>query len=132
MLAGLLYGIAEALITALLGSAYTQIVMFTAGHRGAGADAERPVRPRGGEEGMRRSARAIAVAGHRGPHARGVSSRVCGDGYYVFVLALVALTAIVGVGLNMLLGLTGQVSFGHVGFYAIGAYTVGHPHAARQ
>ena len=35
-----------------------------------------------------------------------------------------ALTAVVGVGLNILLGLTGQVSLGHVGFYAIGAYTV--------
>ena len=35
-----------------------------------------------------------------------------------------ALLAIVGIGLNVLLGLTGQVSFGHVGFYAIGAYTV--------
>ena len=40
-----------------------------------------------------------------------------------FVLALVALTAVVGVGLNVLLGLAGQVSLGHVGFYAIGAYT---------
>ena len=29
---------------------------------------------------------------------------------------------LVGVGLNVLFGLTGQVSFGHVGFYAIGAY----------
>ena len=46
------------------------------------------------------------------------------NGYYVFVLANVALLAIVGVGMNVLLGLTGQVSFGHVGFYAIGAYTV--------
>ncbi|MGE0034998.1 MAG: ATP-binding cassette domain-containing protein [Xanthobacteraceae bacterium] len=45
-------------------------------------------------------------------------------GYAPFVLALVALTAVVGVGLNILLGLTGQVSLGHVGFYAIGAYTV--------
>jgi branched-chain amino acid transport system ATP-binding protein len=44
--------------------------------------------------------------------------------YYVFVLATIALTAIVGIGLNVLFGLTGQVSFGHVGFYAIGAYTV--------
>ena len=43
--------------------------------------------------------------------------------YYVFVMAMLALTAIVGIGLNILLGLTGQVSFGHVGFYAIGAYT---------
>ena len=47
-----------------------------------------------------------------------------GQGYASFVLALVALTVIVGVGLNILLGLTGQVSLGHVGFYAIGAYTV--------
>ena len=46
------------------------------------------------------------------------------NNYYVFIMATLALTAIVGVGLNVLLGLTGQVSFGHVGFYALGAYTV--------
>jgi branched-chain amino acid transport system ATP-binding protein len=45
-------------------------------------------------------------------------------GYTPFVLAMVALTTIVGVGLNILVGLTGQISLGHVGFYAIGAYTV--------
>lgn len=46
------------------------------------------------------------------------------NGYLVFVLANVALLAIVGIGLNALMGLVGQVSFGHVGFYAIGAYVV--------
>ncbi|WP_296519703.1 branched-chain amino acid ABC transporter ATP-binding protein/permease [Rhodoplanes sp.] len=46
------------------------------------------------------------------------------EGYAPFVLALVALTVVVCVGLNILLGLTGQVSLGHVGFYAIGAYAV--------
>lgn len=46
------------------------------------------------------------------------------NGYWVFVLAQVALLTVVGVGLNVLIGLTGQMSFGHVGFYAIGAYTV--------
>ena len=46
------------------------------------------------------------------------------NSYYVYIMATLALTAIVGVGLNVLLGLTGQVSFGHVGFYAIGAYVV--------
>ncbi len=45
------------------------------------------------------------------------------NGYYVFVLANVALLALCGIGLNVLLGLSGQISFGHVGFYAIGAYT---------
>jgi ABC-type branched-subunit amino acid transport system ATPase component/ABC-type branched-subunit amino acid transport system permease subunit len=44
------------------------------------------------------------------------------NSYYVFIMATLALTAVVGIGLNVLLGLTGQVSFGHVGFYALGAY----------
>jgi ABC-type branched-subunit amino acid transport system ATPase component/ABC-type branched-subunit amino acid transport system permease subunit len=42
--------------------------------------------------------------------------------YYLYLLTVGALTVIVGVGLNVLIGLTGQVSFGHVGFYALGAY----------
>ena len=46
------------------------------------------------------------------------------DGYQLYVFALVGLTTMVGVGLNILLGLTGQISLGHVGFYAIGAYTL--------
>ncbi len=46
------------------------------------------------------------------------------NNYYVFVLANVALLAITGIGLNLLIGLSGQISFGHVGFYAIGAYAV--------
>ncbi len=44
------------------------------------------------------------------------------DGYSVLVLTLVALTTVVGVGLNVLIGLSGQISFGHVAFYALGAY----------
>jgi len=48
-----------------------------------------------------------------------------GDGYQCYIIALVGLTAIVGIGLNILLGLSGQISLGHVAFYAIGAYTVG-------
>ena len=46
------------------------------------------------------------------------------NGYHAFVLAQVALLALVGIGLNVLIGLSGQMSFGHVGFYAIGAYAV--------
>ena len=46
------------------------------------------------------------------------------NSYYVFVMATLALTAIAGIGLNVLLGLSGQISFGHVGFYALGAYAV--------
>lgn len=46
------------------------------------------------------------------------------NSYYVFVLASVALLAVVGLGMNVLLGLSGQISFGHVAFYAVGAYAV--------
>ncbi len=46
------------------------------------------------------------------------------NGYELYVLALVGLTTIVGVGLNVLLGMSGQISLGHAAFYAIGAYVV--------
>jgi ABC-type branched-subunit amino acid transport system ATPase component/ABC-type branched-subunit amino acid transport system permease subunit len=46
------------------------------------------------------------------------------NSYYVYIMATLALTAVVGTGLNVLLGLAGQVSFGHVGFYALGAYAI--------
>jgi ABC-type branched-subunit amino acid transport system ATPase component/ABC-type branched-subunit amino acid transport system permease subunit len=47
-----------------------------------------------------------------------------GNSYQVYIIATVGLTAIVGIGLNVLLGLNGQISLGHVAFYAIGAYAV--------
>lgn len=47
-----------------------------------------------------------------------------GNGYQLYILSLMGLTAIVGIGLNILVGMSGQISLGHVGFYAIGAYTV--------
>ncbi len=47
------------------------------------------------------------------------------DNYLTFILAMAALNVMVCVGLNILLGLSGQVSFGHVGFFAIGAYITG-------
>jgi branched-chain amino acid transport system ATP-binding protein len=50
---------------------------------------------------------------------------VRGNSYQTFVITTVGLTAIVGIGLNVLLGLSGQISLGHVAFYGIGAYTVG-------
>lgn len=43
-------------------------------------------------------------------------------GYGLLVMTLIALTTVVCSGLNILIGLSGQISFGHVAFYAIGAY----------
>ena len=43
--------------------------------------------------------------------------------YLIFIVNLIAIHIIVALGLNLLVGYTGQISLGHAGFYAIGAYT---------
>jgi branched-chain amino acid transport system permease protein len=44
--------------------------------------------------------------------------------YYYRVAALVWISALAAVGLNILMGYAGQVSLGHAGFFGIGAYAV--------
>src|SRR5690606_39193204 len=90
-------------------------------HSGTGAQARRSVRPRSGEKGM--NWRAILIGAPL--IALAAVAINYANGYHVYIISLVGLTAIVGIGLNILLGLTGQISLGHVGFYAIGAYTAG-------
>lgn len=48
---------------------------------------------------------------------------LAGGNYYAYLLNLMAIHAIVALGLNILVGYTGQISLGHAGFFAIGAYT---------
>lgn len=43
--------------------------------------------------------------------------------YYVYILSLMAVNTVIALGLNLLVGNTGQISLGHAGFVAIGAYT---------
>ena len=43
--------------------------------------------------------------------------------YFVFLASLVLVNAVVAIGLNLLSGYTHQLSFGHAGFLAVGAYT---------
>ena len=43
--------------------------------------------------------------------------------YFVFLASLIVVNAVVAIGLNLLSGYTHQLSFGHAGFLAIGAYT---------
>ncbi|HBB16814.1 MAG: ABC transporter permease [Syntrophus sp. RIFOXYC2_FULL_54_9] len=42
--------------------------------------------------------------------------------YYVYLLNIIMVHIILAVGLNILVGSTGQISLGHAGFFAIGAY----------
>lgn len=44
-------------------------------------------------------------------------------GYLVYLLNLIGIFGLVAIGLNLLIGLSGQSSLGHAGFFAIGAYT---------
>jgi branched-chain amino acid transport system permease protein len=44
---------------------------------------------------------------------------------YAYPFALFMVYSVVAIGLNLLVGFTGQISLGHAGFFAIGAYTVG-------
>src|SRR6476659_663807 len=46
------------------------------------------------------------------------------SGYYYRVAALVFVFALAAIGLNLLMGLAGQVSLGHAGFMWSGAYAV--------
>jgi branched-chain amino acid transport system ATP-binding protein len=43
--------------------------------------------------------------------------------YYLFVAMLIGISIVVATGLNILAGASGQVSLGHAGLYALGAYT---------
>ncbi|MGZ5154790.1 MAG: branched-chain amino acid ABC transporter permease [Caldimonas sp.] len=43
-------------------------------------------------------------------------------GYWLYLLTLTGAYGVVALGLNLLTGLSGQISLGHAGFFAIGAY----------
>jgi ABC-type branched-subunit amino acid transport system ATPase component/ABC-type branched-subunit amino acid transport system permease subunit len=46
------------------------------------------------------------------------------DAYYQLIMVQVLVWAIMGLGWNMLSGYSGMISFGHAGFFGLGAYTV--------
>ncbi len=64
---------------------------------------------------MRRAALATAAAA-------ALAWPVVAPKYFVFLATLVAVNAVVAIGLNLLSGYTNQLSFGHAGFLAVGAY----------
>jgi branched-chain amino acid transport system ATP-binding protein/branched-chain amino acid transport system permease protein len=47
---------------------------------------------------------------------------VTGNTYYLYLASSAGLLIVVTAGLNVLAGFTGQISLGHAGFYALGAY----------
>jgi branched-chain amino acid transport system permease protein len=42
--------------------------------------------------------------------------------YHIYLFNVIIVHVILAVGLNILVGYTGQISLGHAGFFAIGAY----------
>lgn len=45
------------------------------------------------------------------------------DTYVLYILVIVGIMVVIAAGLNVLVGFSGQISLGHAGLYAIGAYT---------
>lgn len=54
-----------------------------------------------------------------------------GSDYAIYIITLIAIYAIGILGQNLLIGYTGQISFGQAGFVAIGAFTMAHLVRAR-
>ena len=80
--------------------------------------------PLGAERSGSDSGRNLAMGGYaisRSPSPPRFRSR-CSK-YHVFELTLVMIYAIAVLGLNILTGYNGQISLGHGGFFAAGAYT---------
>jgi branched-chain amino acid transport system permease protein len=48
--------------------------------------------------------------------------KATGSSYYIYMANYMAINVIITIGLNILVGYTGQISLGHAGFFAIGAY----------
>lgn len=46
------------------------------------------------------------------------------SGFIIQVICMIGINAILSLGINILSGFTGQVSFGHAGFFSLGAYGV--------
>lgn len=53
----------------------------------------------------------------------GIAASFLLPNYYLYLLSLAGVWAIAALGLNLLTGYAGQISIGHAGFVAIGAYT---------
>ena len=51
-----------------------------------------------------------------------ISFPIFSKGYVVYNLNLIMIHVIVALGMNILVGYTGQISLGHAGFFAVGAY----------
>lgn len=52
-----------------------------------------------------------------------VAPPLLGNNYYLTVLTMCCLNAMIAVGLSLLVGHAGQISLGHAGFYGLAAYT---------
>ena len=68
--------------------------------------------------------KAVMVAAAVALSAGAVATCLLAPEYYGYLLGTLATTALVGVGLNVLLGLAGEISLGQGGFLALGAYGV--------
>ena len=124
VIAGLLYGIIEKFVDGLHQHRGAGGCGLQPRHHCADAVPAGPVRTQGTRQGMSRIARhfnpafvvAAAILILALPH-------IAANEYELRLITLLLIYAIIALGLNVLVGLTGLVSLGQAGLYAIGAYT---------
>ena len=125
---GMLLGILENLSGYFFNAGIKQVSTYILLDPGPRRAAERPVRRRPHEEGLR-----MGPAQLRRLQRPFLAAVVVGllalpnmaDNYIIYVTARLFIYVLVALGLNLLTGYTGQVSLGHAAFFAIGAYTAG-------
>ena len=120
LVASLIIATVEALSVLVIPSEWQNADRLRHHDPGAAGAAKRPVREEAAMSGPRVRTLAIAASGR----APGWLRRSCGPHPFVLHIAIQALIwALFAASWDLLSGYTGQVSFGHAGFFSIGAYT---------
>ena len=126
----LLLPIFAAVVLGGIGNAYGALIGGAHDRPGAGVvDDVRPADLQGGHRLPRADPGAAGPApGHLRPGADGLGppmDPLLAFGFWAFVLTFAGIYAIFVLGLQLEVGDTGLINFGHVAFMAIGAYTMG-------
>lgn len=136
MAGGLLVGVIETLAAGVVSSEYKNVIMyamliailmvfFRPGAPAGRSIAEGSKVVAGGDIAalMRRLPRWLRVAAPTAAFAFWAALPWLGDAYTLRIANLAAILAIAALGLQLIVGYTGQFSFGHAAFYGVGAYT---------
>ena len=135
---GLIIGVVESLAGFYLPEGFKDVAAYIVVLRRSHGAAARPLRRAAAQEGLARCDSSSRPATTRTSAWSSTAARPSGTAcsslalvaapavlpeYYLSQLTFICIYGMVGVGLMLLTGYTGQVSLGHAAFLAVGAYT---------